>query len=215
MPILSSVETQDDPLYEVSELARHTLTRQLQVQTKCLSNEGEVLKISAADFMKKVMSIPQVSWKINQNLEQKMHHFTYKSALRFQTIKVFNTEGRSRLVQEAHRLNRSMLVPDTSNEPDLAGDPRRLSKKKSSQLSAEDFNKMIIEQQKEKRCAINEIINDYPETKRLIMLELDAEQSGKAPKKRKLGSPVADLVEEAHVIEPLPQTLRRGTQSVL
>lgn len=42
---------------------------------------------------------------------------------------------------------------------------------KQSKFSIKQFNQMIIDHQKDERLAIQEIINDYPETKRIVNLE--------------------------------------------
>jgi hypothetical protein len=60
------------------------------IKMKCVSNGGQLLRISTYEFFKKLMSNHNISQRITDNTTNKVMDFILKSASRYQSIKTFN-----------------------------------------------------------------------------------------------------------------------------
>ena len=108
-----------------------------------------------------------------KNVCAKIEDYLSKSALRYQSIKYFNAKERTQ-EEKSEDSNRRSTNPDdhVSSADEGQGSKSLLSKRKmtSSKIA---FNEIIMEHQKDKRLAIKEMVDGYPEIKRIINLELE------------------------------------------
>ena len=56
------------------------------IEMRCVSFTGELLRISAFEFTKKIMSNSKASKLLVQNAKEKIYNYLMKSCMRYQSI---------------------------------------------------------------------------------------------------------------------------------
>lgn len=142
------------------------------IQIKCISQHGELLRISTYEFFKKVMSQKKVAEMIFQSTKEKILKYILKSASRFNSIKQFNLPHK---VNYKQQLPRTVKQADLNEKFDSLGSARSPSLHPHNQSNedqeVQDFNKLILTRMCDKRDIMKEIVMDYPITKKTIQLD--------------------------------------------
>ena len=64
----------------------------MPITIKCASVSGELMKISAMEFYKKVMCYPRVQIMIKEYVINKMQNFLLKTGMRYKSIRDFHSQ---------------------------------------------------------------------------------------------------------------------------
>jgi len=80
----------DRELEQIVNGARMAFGNGEPLQIRCISESGELLRISKIEFAKKIMAQAKVASLINNSVKDKITDFILKTANRFKSIKDFN-----------------------------------------------------------------------------------------------------------------------------